>query len=208
VIVLSIGASSKFIAFGPVTICGRTTIWPLTFVLSNIFTDVYGYRRSRRIIWAGLAAQVFTAFVYWGIGILPSADFWHQETAYNQILGQGPRIVLATVVAYLIGEYITSVAISRMKYAQGGKSGRAQYLRFLSSTTIGEFWDTLLFYVIGFAGVVPAFELGKTMICIYVVKIVYEICVLPFSAIAAEYVKRSEGIDVVDGPNTNYAILK
>ncbi|RTL46081.1 MAG: VUT family protein [Candidatus Melainabacteria bacterium] len=207
VIVLSISASSKFIAMGPFTICGRTTIWPLTFVLSNIFTDVYGYRRSRRIIWAGLAAQIFTALVYWGLGVLPGADFWHNQGAYDQILGQGPRIVLATVFAYLVGEYITAVGVSKMKFAQRGKSGGAQYLRFLSCTTVGEFWDTLLFYVIGFIGVVPLSELGKTMICIYLVKIAYEAVMLPVSAMLAEYVKRAERIDVTDGPETNYAMF-
>lgn len=207
VIVLSISASSKFIAIGPLTICGRTTIWPLTFVLSNIFTDVYGYRRSRRIIWAGLAAQVFTAGVYWALGALPGADFWHNQLAYEQILGQGPRIVLATVFAYLVGEYITAVGVSKMKFAQRGKSGGAQYLRFLCCTTMGEFWDTLLFYAIGFIGVVPLVDLGKTMICIYLVKIAYEAVMLPVSAMLADYVKRSEGTDVVDGPETNYSMF-
>ncbi len=87
--------SSKFIAVGPLVIVGSTLIFPITFIFNDILTEVYGYRRSRMIIWTGLAMQIFAALFYWIIDIWPAASFWHNQEAYSTILGQAPRIVLA-----------------------------------------------------------------------------------------------------------------
>ena len=179
----------------------------LTFVFNDIFTEVYGYRRSRQIIWSGLAVQLFTAFIYWAVGVLPSASFWHNQSAYDVILGQAPRVVFGTMLAYLAGEYINSVAISKLKFLQKGRNGSAQCIRFVTSTALGEFVDTLIFFPVAFLGVVPVADLVKTMACIYVAKVLYEIFSLPVSTFAAEYVKNAEHIDIIDNPSTDYGFF-
>jgi queuosine precursor transporter len=202
VIVITIGASSKFISVGPWVLNGATLIWPLTFVFNDIFTEVYGYKRSRRIIWTGIAVQVMTAFAYWLVGAVPGAPFWHEQKAFDTILGQAPRIVFACILAYCLGEYANSVTISKLKYLQGGRRGTAQGLRFVASTAIGEFFDTLVFFPIAFVGVVPLVDLLRTMGCVYLAKIVYEILALPGSMWLANFVKAQEGLDVIDNPAT------
>ncbi|MBZ0168538.1 hypothetical protein MELA_02697 [Candidatus Methylomirabilis lanthanidiphila] len=97
VLVLVPSMSSKFIAIGPVTIVGSTLIFPITFIFNDVLTEVYGYRQSRTIIWTGMAMQMFAAFFYWIIDIWPAPSFWHNQAAYSTILGQAPRIVLASL---------------------------------------------------------------------------------------------------------------
>ena len=202
VIVISIGAAAKFIAVGPFTLSGATLIWPLTFVFNDIFSEVYGYDRSRRIIWTGMAVQLLAAIAYWLVDVVPAASFWHQQAAYSTILGQAPRIVAACLICYFCGEYVNSVTISKMKYFQKGKRGLAQATRFMVSTALGEFVDTVIFFPLAFLGVVPTADLFHTMICIYFAKLVYELISLPVSTRIANYVKRVEGLDVIDYPET------
>lgn len=208
VIVISIAVVSKFISIGPWTICGGTLIWPMTFVFNDIFTEVYGYRRSRKIIWTGMAVQLLTALCYGLVAILPAAPFWHDQDAYDKILGQAPRIVAANLACYIVGEWLNSVAISRLKHLQKGRLGASQCLRFVASTALGELADTLIFFPLAFVGVVPILDLLRTMATIYAAKIIYEILSLPASTRIANYIKVKEGIDVVDDPsNTDYGLM-
>lgn len=202
VIVLSVGAAAKFIALGPWTFSGATLIWPLTFVFNDIFSEVYGYDRSRRIIWTGMAVQLFTALAYWLVDVVPAAPFWHNQAAFSTTLGQAPRIVAACLICYFCGEYVNSVTISKMKFFQHGKRGFHQGLRFMVSTALGELVDTVIFFPLAFAGVVPTLDLLHTMVCIYIAKLVYEFVSLPVSTRLADYVKRIEGIDTIDDPQT------
>lgn len=206
VIVISIGAAAKFISIGQWTLSGATLIWPLTFVFNDIFTEVYGYDRSRRIIWTGMAVQLLAAFAYWLVDVVPAAPFWHQQVAYSAILGQAPRIVAACLICYFCGEYVNSVTISKMKFLQKGKEGFDQGVRFMASTALGELVDTIIFFPLAFLGTVPTIDLMHTMICIYFAKLIYEFISLPVSIRIANYVKRLEGMDVIDDPQTtNYS---
>lgn len=207
-IVISIGAASKFIMIGPWVVSGATLVWPLTFVFNDIFTEVYGYKKSRKIIWAGLSVQAGTAFVYWLVGAIPGAPFWHEQVSYNAILGQAPRIVLAGLLAYLAGEYVNSIAVSKLKFMHNGKTGIHQCYRFVGSTALGEFVDTIIFFPASFLGVVPLADLLQAMLTIYIAKVLYEILALPISTWFADYVKAQEGIDVIDNPHTtNYGLF-
>jgi len=121
VLVLVPSMSSKFIAIGPFNIAGSTLIFPIAFIFNDVFTEVYGYKRSRRIIWTGMVMQIFAALFYWLIDIWTPASFWNNQAAYSSILGQAPRIVAASLSAYFFGEFANSVILSKMKYRQGGK---------------------------------------------------------------------------------------
>lgn len=205
VLVLVPSMSSKFIAIGPLTIVGSTLIFPITFIFNDIFTEVYGYNRSRRIIWTGFAMQIFAAFFYWLIDIWQPASFWTNQAAYHTILGQAPRIVLASLTAYFFGEFTNSVVLSKMKHSAKGKKGFQQAKRFVLSTLVGEFFDSFIFMTIAFGGVMDSKDLLITILTIWGTKVIYEIVVLPFSIRFSNWVKRIEGLDQIDSPeSTNY----
>lgn len=200
VLVLVPSMSSKFIAIGPLNIVGSTLIFPITFIFNDIFTEVYGYKRSRRIIWTGMAMQIFAALFYYLIDIWQPAPFWHNQEAYSTILGQAPRIVLASLSAYFFGEFANSVILSKMKYTQNGQRGWSQGTRFVASTIVGEGLDSFVFMTVAFAGVMNAGDMIKTIFTIWGVKVAYEIVALPISIRFSNWVKSVEGIDSIDKP--------
>jgi queuosine precursor transporter len=205
VLVLVPSMSSKFIAIGPLNIAGSTLIFPITFIFNDIFTEVYGYKLSRRIIWTGMAMQIFAALFYWIIDIWTPAPFWTNQAAYSTILGQAPRIVLASLSAYFFGEFANSVILSKMKYGQNGQRGFSQAARFVASTIVGEGFDSFIFMTVGFVGVLANSDLITTILTIWGIKVLYEIVALPISIPFANWVKRIEGIDVIDDPKkTSY----
>ncbi len=209
VLVLVPSTSSKFLALGPLNISGSTLIFPITFIFNDVLTEVYGYERSRRIIWIGFAAQLFAAAIYALIDVWPAAPFWDNQQAYSSILGQAPRIVLASMTAYFCGEFVNSYVLSRMKHRQEGKRGTAQASRFIVSTFFGEFVDSAVFMTVGFAGVMANSDLIKTILTIWLLKTLYEILVTPFSIRLSNWVKEREGVDKVDVPaSTNYSPFK
>jgi uncharacterized integral membrane protein (TIGR00697 family) len=154
VLVLTNVLASKFIAVGSSSISGATLVFPITFIFNDILTEVYGYARSRQIIWIGVGCQLFAAFMCWLLGALPGASFWHNQVAYDTILGIAPRITAASLIAYLCGEFSNSVVMSKMKYRQNGALGLRQAWRFVASTIVGEAIDTCIFFPVAFAGVV------------------------------------------------------
>lgn len=202
VLVLVPSMSSKFIAIGPLYIVGSTLIFPITFIFNDIFTEVYGYRLSRKIIWTGMAMQVFAAFFYWVIDIWEPAPFFENQEAYSLILGQAPRIVLASLSAYFFGEFANSVILSKLKYRQEGRKGLSQSWRFVLSTLVGEGLDSLVFMCVAFFGVIATKDLIVTILTIWGVKVLYEILLLPLSTRFSNWVKKVEGIDVIDTPET------
>ena len=152
ILVLTPSASSKFIAIGPFTIVGSTLFFPISYIFGDIFTEVYGFRRSRRIIWLGLACQVFAAAAYALIDVWPAASFWVNQDAYSTILGQAPRVVLASLSAYFIGEFANSYIVSKMKFLQSRRGESKMAGRFFLSTLVGEFFDSFIFMFVAFAG--------------------------------------------------------
>lgn len=203
VLVPSIGA--KFIAFGPFNLNGSTLFFPITFIFNDILTEVYGYARSRRIIWTGLAMQIFAAFAYWLISVWPSAPFWENQEAFMTILGFAPRITLASLSAYFVGEFANSVVISKMKFWQKGARGMSQAWRYIASTIVGEGFDSLVFMTVGFIGVLATGDIVRTVLTIWVFKVIYEIIATPFSIRFANWVKKVEGLDTIDYPDrTSY----
>ncbi len=200
VLVLVPSAASKFIAVGPLAISGATLIFPITFIFNDLLTEVYGFSRSRKIIWTGLGCQVLAAFTYWIVGVWPAAEFWNNQAAFDAILGAAPRITLASLSAYFCGEFANSAVLSKMKYWAHGARGIQQSWRFVASTIVGEALDSVVFMFVGFLGVIPTDDLLRTIATIWVAKVIYEIVALPATTYLANWVKRIEGIDHIDTP--------
>ncbi len=209
VLLLTPPLDSKFIALGPLAVPGATLLFPIAFILNDVLTEVYGYARSRRVIWTGMACQVLAAGSFWLVGRMPSAPFWHHEQAYSTILGVVPRIALASLTAYLAGEFANSFVLSRMKYAQRGRLGLSQSWRFLASTLVGEAVDSVVFTTGAFLGVLPSRELLATILTIYLIKVAVEALALPGSTRLANWLKRVEAFDQLDDPTaTRYNPFK
>lgn len=205
ILVLTPSASSKFIAVGPFTIVGSTLFFPISYIFGDILTEVWGFRRSRRIIWLGLACQAFAAAAYAIIDFWPAASFWQNQEAYSTILGQAPRIVLASLSAYFLGEFANSYIISRMKFFQREKSS-GMSLRFFLSTVVGQFFDSFIFMLVAFAGTMAMYDLLTTAATIWIIKTLYETAALPMTVRFTNWVKRREGVDVIDAPQaTDYS---
>lgn len=209
VLVLIPSLSSKFVTIFGLTVVGSTLVFPIVFILNDIFTEVYGFSRTRVIIWTGMLMQIVAAFLYWLVEVLPAPDFWANQDAYQSILGQSFRIVLASLTAYFFGEFANSLIVSKLKYKQGGKQGGAQAYRFVASTIVGEGLDSLLFMMIAFFGTMPTGDLFKVVVTIWAVKVIYEVAMLPVSMRIANFIKSAEGLDKIDAPNeTNYNPFK
>lgn len=185
----------KIISIGNFTVTGAIFIFPFTYILSDILTEVYGYRGSRPIIWAGFCAIIFMAIMYTFVGILPAAPFWHDQNSFEIILGQVPRIVIASLLGYLAGSFSNSFILSRMKVWMKGKY---LFARTIGSTIIGEGIDSIIFVLVGFAGLIPDTSLLEVIVSSYLIKIGIEIIVTPITYKAVNYLKAKENIDTYD----------
>jgi uncharacterized integral membrane protein (TIGR00697 family) len=203
VLVPSLG--SKFISIWTLNVPGGTLIFPLTFIINGMLTEVYGFERSRRLIWIGMGCQFLAAMMWWLVGVWPAAPFWHNQEAYDAVIGVVPRITLGSFTAYFCGEFIKSTMLSKMKFAQGGRGGLAQGWRFIASSVVGELVDSIIFMLVGFGGIVAAGDMVTTILTLWLLKVLYEILLLPFSIWLANRIKRIEGTDKIDQPaETNY----
>lgn len=194
VLIIQSVACSKMVALGSLTIAGGTLLFPISFIINDILTEVYGYQVAKKIIWTGFAAQALAATTFWLVGELPAASFWSNQSAYDTILGATPRIIIASFLAYLFGSFGNSIVLARMKAGAGASSNGKMHSRFVMSTIVGEALDSIIFITVAFAGVFATDDLLATMATIYVFKVVYEILALPLSTRIAAYVKNMEGV--------------
>jgi queuosine precursor transporter len=195
VLIISNVASTKQLVFGPFPFDGGTIIFPLSYIFGDILTEVYGYARSRRVIWLGFISVGAAALMFALVGALPPAEFWPHQAAYDAILGQTPRIVLASMVAYFAGEFSNAVILAKLKVRT---QGRWLWARTISSTVIGQAIDTLLFAIIAFAGVLPTNDLWTLIAANYVFKVMVEVLFTPVTAQLVRFLKRVEGEDYYD----------
>jgi queuosine precursor transporter len=170
-------------------------IFPITYILGDIFTEVYGFRKTRFVIWVGFAANILMSLIFLAVRALPAPSFFKDQGAYATVLGMTPRIVLASFVAYWTGEFANSITLSLLKKATGG---RYLWTRTISSTVFGQAFDTLLFIAIGFAGVVPGPVLLQIVLAQYLFKVGYEVLLTPVTYLVVGAVKRKEGVDTFD----------
>jgi uncharacterized integral membrane protein (TIGR00697 family) len=195
VLLVSNVASSKIVRFGPFSFDGGTILFPLSYIFGDILTEVYGYRRSRRVIWTGFLAAAMMAATFMVVGALPPAAGWEGQAAWDAILGWTPRIVLASLAAYWCGEFSNSYIMARMKIRTGG---RWLFTRTIGSTLVGEGIDTLLFVGIAFGGVLEGPLLRDIIVSNYIFKVGVEAAATPLTYWIVNHLKRSERSDVYD----------
>jgi hypothetical protein len=195
VLLISNTVAGKFFSIGNFSFPSGVMLFPVSYIFGDVLTEVYGYERSRRIIWTGVIAEILMALFYWLVLILPPAPFWHKQEAFSIVLGQVPRTIAATITGYFAGEFTNSFIMAKLKIFT---KGRYLWVRTIGSTIAGEGIDTILFILIAFAGIMPGNELFKTIPAVYIFKVVYEILATPFTYIIVRFLKRKEGMDIYD----------
>lgn len=191
--------SVKLIAVGGWFVPAGVVIFPLSYVFGDVLTEVYGYRSARRVIWLGFLCNLVVVGAIWVAGAWPAAPFWQDQPAWEAILGFAPRLLVASFVAYLVGEFANSFILARMKVAT---QGRWLWSRTIGSTVVGEGLDSLVFITIAFVGV-PGIDLTTAILTQWAIKVAYEVLATPFTYLVVGYLKRVEGIDVYDR-NTSF----
>jgi uncharacterized integral membrane protein (TIGR00697 family) len=170
-------------------------IFPLSYIIGDVLTEVYGYRQARRVIWLGFMCNLIAVMAIWLGQILPAASFWDGQAAYERILGYTPRLLVASVLAYLVGEFANSMVLAKMKLAT---HGRWLWMRTTGSTLVGQGLDSLVFVVLAFAGTIPVAGLTSAILTQWLVKTAYEAAVTPLTYVVVAFLKRHEGVDVYD----------
>lgn len=183
----------KLIVLGPFVLPAAVTVFPVSYILGDILTEVYGFRRARLVIWLGfLCNLIFVAFAWLG-QILPAASFWKWQEAYETILGFTPRLLAASFVGYLVGEFTNSFILAKVKILT---KGRYLWIRTISSTIVGEGLDTVIFIVLAFAGT-PLF-VPVIIIYHWITKVMIEVIATPFTYAVVNSLKKKEKIDTYD----------
>jgi uncharacterized integral membrane protein (TIGR00697 family) len=183
--------------FGVLTFGAGVLFFPISYVFGDILTEVYGYARSRRVIWSGFAALAFASVMAWVIVQLPPAPFWHNQSAYDVAFGSTWRIALASLIAFLCGEFVNSLVLAKMKVWTGG---RWLWTRTIGSTIVGEGVDSLLFYPLAFyaSGIIPDDKLPLVMLAQFFTKVGVEVVFTPLTYKIVAWLKESEREDYYD----------
>lgn len=200
VLLVSNIASSKILILGPFTFDGGTILFPLSYIFGDILTEVYGYARTRQVIWTGFAMIILASVVFYVVGLLPAAPDWGGQASYDQILGVVPRIVLGSVTAFFVGEFSNSYVLAKLKVFM---SGRHLWIRTISSTLVGEALDTSIFVLVAFAGVLDNSLLWPIIISNYIFKVGVEVMCTPVTYAVTGFLKKHEHEDYYD-KHTNF----
>jgi hypothetical protein len=187
--------ASKLVQAGSLTLTAGIVIFPISYILGDVLTEVWGYAATRKVIWLGFACNVLMVAAIWAGGALPPAPFWKGQAAYEEILGQAPRILAASFVAYLVGEFANAYVLARLKIAT---AGRWLWVRTIGSTVVGEGLDSLIFVALAFAGTVASGTLIVIFVNQWLVKVVYESAATPLTYLAVGWLKARERIDTYD----------
>jgi uncharacterized integral membrane protein (TIGR00697 family) len=182
---------------GTVIFGAGVLFFPISYVFGDVLTEVYGYARSRRVIWSGFAALAFASFMAWVVVQLPPAASWKNQAAYEVAFGSTWRIALASMVAYFCGEFVNSFVLAKMKIATRGKY---LWTRTIGSTIFGEGVDSLLFYPLAFygTGIIPNELLPQVMLTQFIAKVSVEVLFTPVTYAIVGWLKRAENEDHYD----------
>jgi uncharacterized integral membrane protein (TIGR00697 family) len=182
---------------GTLTFGAGVLFFPISYVFGDILTEVYGYARSRRVIWTGFAALAFASFMAYVVVALPPAPFWNNQAAYETAFGTTWRIALASLIAFSCGEFVNSFVLAKMKVWMAGKH---LWMRTIGSTFFGEGVDSMLFYPLAFwgTGIIPDDKLPMVMLAQFVTKVGVEVLFTPVTYKVVAWLKRAEGVDHYD----------
>jgi uncharacterized integral membrane protein (TIGR00697 family) len=170
-------------------------IFPISYIFGDILTEVYGYATARQVIWIGFGCNLLAVAAIWVAGLLPPAGFWNGQAAYQQILGYTPRLLAASFAAYLVGEFLNSLVLAKLKIAT---RGRWLWMRTIGSTLIGEGADSLVFITLAFLGTVPQDQLVRLIVTQWLFKSTYEVIATPITYAIVNHLKRVENEDYYD----------
>jgi len=171
--------------------------FPVSYIIGDVLTEVYGYANARRVIWTGFAALIFMAFMAAVVVALPPARGWPGQEAYEFVFGNSWRIVLASITAFWVGEFANSFVLARMKILTKGKY---LWIRTIGSTVVGQGFDSLIFYPLAFYGLAgwPPEQLWQVVVSQWIIKTSWEAILTPVTYVVVGWLKRHEGVDVYD----------
>ena len=196
--------ASKLITAGSLTLTAGIVLFPVSYIVGDVLTEVWGYAATRKVIWLGFACNALMVAAIWLAGTLPPAPFWKGQAAWDEILGQTPRILAASLVAYLIGEFANAYVLARLKIAT---AGRWLWVRTIGSTIVGEGLDSLVFVALAFSGTVASGTLAVIFVNQWLIKVVYEGIATPLTYAAVGWLKSRERINTFDR-NTDFNPLR
>ena len=188
-------AAQKLISLGPFVFPGGIVLFPVTYIVGDVLTEVYGYARTRQVIWTGAAANLMMAAVLALVSTLPPAPSWNRQHEFAVALAMVPRVVVASLTGYWAGEFVNAFVLARMKVLTGG---RHLWARTIGSTLVAQAVDTGLFVIIAFGGVLEAGIVGTAAWSSYGFKVAYEVLATPLTYACVRWLKRVEGVDVYD----------
>jgi uncharacterized integral membrane protein (TIGR00697 family) len=189
-----IGAAKVATVWG-FTFGAGVLFFPISYIFNDVLTEVYGYARARKVVWAGFGAIIFASFMSWIVVALPPAMGWNDQGAYQTVFGQTPRIVLASLTAFFVGEFANSYVLAKMKVRT---NGRYLWARTIGSTIVGEGVDSLVFYPVAFLGVWEPSLVMTVMITNYFIKVFWEALITPVTYRVVNFLKRAEEEDYFD----------
>lgn len=188
-------AATKLVSVGSLILDGGAILFPITYILDDILTEVYGYKYARRAIWAGFGGMLLAILCFTAVRYLPYPHEYTDQHAYETVLGFFPRIVLASLTAYLIGEFLNSFVLAKLKIKT---RGRYLWLRLVTSTMAGELFDTLIFCLVAFGGILQGWDMVNYIVVGWVFKVGVEVVLLPVTYRVVNWLKRVEGVDNYD----------
>ncbi len=195
---------TKVIQVFGLSVTAGLMVFPISYIINDCIAEVYGFKKARLIIWTGFAMNFFVVLLGQLAVALPATSFWEGEEHFNFVFGLAPRIVVASLLAFLVGSFLNAYVMSKMKLASQGKNFSA---RAIWSTVVGETADSFIFFPLAFGWIIPWRELMIMMALQIVLKTVYEIIILPVTIRVVSYIKKVEGDDVYD-TDISYNILK
>ncbi|MDS4019672.1 MAG: queuosine precursor transporter [Candidatus Competibacter sp.] len=194
----------KLIVVGPWIMPAGVIVFPLSYILGDVLTEVYGYGRARQVIWLGFACNLLAVLAIALAQVLPPAGFWDGQASFERILGYAPRLLVASFLAYLVGEFVNAYMLARLKILT---QGRWLWTRTIGSTLVGQLLDSAVFVTVAFVGVIPPEVLLSAILVQWLTKSAYEAAATPLTYWVVNTLKRREGVDVYD-TQTDFNPLK
>ncbi|MCQ2528429.1 MAG: queuosine precursor transporter [Saccharofermentans sp.] len=197
-------AGKMWAVTGSITLPAAVILFPITYIFGDIFTEVYGFRQARTVIWLGFACSFFAVAIYLITIALPHPGFWQNQEAFATVMGTTPRVAAASFIGYLFGEFSNSMVLSKLKVATKGKK---LWVRTILSTLVGEGFDSVIFITVSFWGTMDNKTIFQMILFQYLFKVGYEIIFTPATYAIVNKLKKVEGVDTYDY-DIKYNVIK
>ena len=195
--------ATKQFQLGFLNLTAGVLVFPISYVVNDCITEVWGFRRAKLIIWTGFVMNFAFVLLAWLADLIPGAPYWTNQEGFHALFGLAPRVALASFAAFLAGSFLNAYVMSKMKIHD---KGRRFSLRAITSTIVGELADSLVFFPIALGGIVPKENLLLMIVSQVVIKTLYEVIILPITIKVVAWLKRTEGMDVYD-EGVSYSVI-